>query len=158
VYKIKYNSNGSIERCKARLVILGNNQVEGIDYYETFAPTVKMATVHTFLMVAVAKNWELHQMDVHNTFLHGDLTEEVYMHMPPGFASPSPGKACRLRKSLYGLHQSPHCWFAKLAASLTDMVCTNLTPTIHFFLCTTGMCKYVFLSLWTILFFQVMMP
>ena len=56
VYKIKYHSDGSVERCKVRLVILGNNQVEGIDYHETFAPTAKMVTVHTFLAVATVKN------------------------------------------------------------------------------------------------------
>ena len=118
VYKIKYNSDGSIERCKARLVILGNNQKEGIDYHETFAPTAKMATIRTFLAVATANNCVLHQMDVQNAFLHGDLTEEVFMKMPPGFASKSPGKVCRLRRSLYGLRQAPRCWFAKLANSL----------------------------------------
>ena len=103
VYKIKYNFDGSIERCKARLVILGNKQVKGIDYNETFAPTAKMVTVQTFLVVAAAKGWELHQMDVHNAFLHGELDEEVYMQMSPGFASPTPGKVYRLRKSLYSL-------------------------------------------------------
>ena len=72
-----------------RLVILVNNQVEGIDYHETFAPTTKMVTVRTFLVVVAAKNWNLHQMDVQNAFLHGDLDEEVYMKMPPGFASSS---------------------------------------------------------------------
>ncbi|KAL9233094.1 hypothetical protein vseg_008132 [Gypsophila vaccaria] len=118
VYKIKHNSDGSVERFKARLVALGNHQKEGIDFTETFAPTVKMVTVRTFLAVATIRKWELHQMDVHNAFLHGDLSEEVYMRMPPGFSRGVQGKVCRLRKSLYGLRQAPRCWYAKLASAL----------------------------------------
>ncbi|KAH9678849.1 retrovirus-related pol polyprotein from transposon RE1 [Citrus sinensis] len=108
----------SIERCKARLVILGNNQIEGVDYNETFAPVAKMVSVQTFLAIAVARDWELHQMDVNNAFLHGDLDEEVYMQLPPGFSTTSSGKVCRLRRSSYGLSQAPRNWFAKLAGAL----------------------------------------
>ena len=118
VYKIKYHADGQVERLKARLVIVGNDQVEGVDYNETFAPVAKMVIVRAFLAVAAVKNWVLHQMDVHNAFLHGDLDEEVYMKLPPGFNVRTPGLVCRLKKSLYGLRQAPRCWYAKLAASL----------------------------------------
>ena len=66
VYKIKYHADGTIERYKARLVVLGNTQVEGEDFHETFAPVAKMTTVRCLLSIAISKGWELHQMDVHN--------------------------------------------------------------------------------------------
>ncbi|GJS02148.1 retrovirus-related pol polyprotein from transposon TNT 1-94 [Tanacetum coccineum] len=103
VYKIKYKSDGTIERFKARLVILGNHQVAGVDYSETFAPVAKMVTVRVFLAIAAAKQWELHQMDVHNAFLHGDLEEEVFMKLPPGLHKGQPGEACKLRNLKYFL-------------------------------------------------------
>ena len=85
VFKIEYNSDGTAECHKAWLVIFCNHQVEGVDFTETFTPMAKMVSVKVFLVVVTAKQWELHQMDIHNAFLHGDLREEVYMKMPPGF-------------------------------------------------------------------------
>ena len=87
IYKVKQTANGSINRLKARLVAKGYAQTHGINYGETFAPVAKMTTVRTVIAIGAAKGWHLHQMDVKNTFLQGDLEEEVYMIQPPNFES-----------------------------------------------------------------------
>lgn len=120
VFKIKFRADGTIKRYKARLVVLGNHQTEGTNYNETFAPVAKMVTVRSFLQQMASLNWEVHQMDVHNAFLHGDLEEEVYMKFPPGFCTNDKTRVCRLIKSLYGLKQDPRSWFAKLGAALKE--------------------------------------
>lgn len=79
IHRIKYNADGTVESHKSRLISCGNKQVAGDDYDETFSPVMKMAMVQSLLSLVEATDWEVHQMDVHNAFLHGDLKEEVYI-------------------------------------------------------------------------------
>ena len=107
VFTIKFNSNGSLERYKARLVAKDFTQTYGIDYKETFVPVAKLNTVRVLLTIAVNLDWPLHQLDVKNAFLNGHLEEEVYMTAPPGFEDNFGTQVCKLKKSLYKLKQSP---------------------------------------------------
>ena len=93
----------------------GFNQVEGIDYYEIFSLVVKYTTIRTVLALVVPFNWELEQMDVKTTFLHGELEETIYMRQPEGFEVKGKGAelVCLLKKSLYSLKQSPRQWYKR---------------------------------------------
>ena len=96
----------------------GFSQKYGIDYDEVFSPVAWFSSVHTLLAFAVERKMLIHQMDV-VTFLNGDLKEEIYMRQPPGYVIPGKEKqVCKLKKSLYGLKQSPRCWNEKLCNHL----------------------------------------
>ena len=90
-----------------------------MDYSDTFSPVAKLTSVRLFISMAATHHWPLHQLDIKNAFLHGDLQEEVYMEQPPGFVAQGEyGKVCHLRKSLYGLKQSPRAWFGKFSQAI----------------------------------------
>jgi len=109
--QIKHSVDEYVSRYKARLVAKGYAQTYGIDYEETYSPIAKMTIVKAIIAMAASKGWSLHQMDVKNVFLHGDLQEEVYMEQPPGYVDQTrPNLVCRLKKALYGLKQTPRAW------------------------------------------------
>ena len=89
VYKAKLQPNGSLERLKACLVAKGFNQVDGVDFFETFSPVIKQASIRVVLTIAVVKRWELRQLDVKNAFFHGHLSAPVYMQKPLGYVDPT---------------------------------------------------------------------
>ena len=124
VFKTKEepDPNGSVvTRYKARLVARGFSHVEGIEYYEIFAPVVKFTSIRIMLALSAALDLELNQMDVVTAFLNGELDEGVYMELPEGFEVGDPNKfVCLLTKALYGLKQAPIMWYAKIDGLLID--------------------------------------
>jgi hypothetical protein len=114
LFKKKFNAQGKVEKYKARLVAKGYSPVEGIDFGEIFSPVAKLTSIRFILSIVVAFDIEVEQMDVKTTFLHGDLEEEIYIKQPEGFVVKGKKElVCKLKKSLYGLKQSPRMWYQK---------------------------------------------
>jgi hypothetical protein len=122
VFQVKRNADGSIERHKARLVAKGFHQQSGADYDETYSPVIKPTTVRTVLSIAISSGWSLRQIDIQNAFLHGNLSEEVFMSQPPGYQHPLyPNHVCKLQRAIYGLKQAPRAWFSRLSTKLLEL-------------------------------------
>ncbi|KAL4317979.1 hypothetical protein GQ457_18G008540 [Hibiscus cannabinus] len=115
VYKRKLAvSEKEGEKFKARLVAKGFSQQKGVDYDEIFSPVVRHTSIRAVLALVASSDLHLEQMDVKTAFLHGDLEEQIYMQQPEGFTqSGDEHLVCRLKKSLYGLKQSPRQWYKR---------------------------------------------
>ena len=111
--------DGSIRKLKARYCARGFEQVEGVDYFETFAPVVMWLTVRLLLIMSILLELETTQIDYTAAFVHADIDCLVYVAMPPGFGLP--GQVWKLRKSLYGLAQSPRNYFLYTKDKLLSM-------------------------------------
>ena len=120
VFKLKTNPKGEIDRFRARLVVKGYSQREGIDYSELFSPVARFDTIRTILSISASQHLALRQFDIKTAFLYGDLKEEVYMVQPLGFEDGTT-KVCRLQKSLYGLKQAPRCFNKKFQEVLLSL-------------------------------------
>ena len=106
--KKKLKQDGFIEKYKARLVAKGFKQRKDVDYFDTFAPVTRIASIRVLITLASIHNLVIHQMDVKTAFLNGDLEDEIYMEQPKGCVVPrKEKKVCRLVESLYRLKQAP---------------------------------------------------
>uniref|UniRef100_A0A2N9ELY1 CCHC-type domain-containing protein n=1 Tax=Fagus sylvatica TaxID=28930 RepID=A0A2N9ELY1_FAGSY len=123
------------ERFKARLVAKGYSQRHGIDYDEVFSPVVRHTSIRAVLALVADQDLELEQLDVKTAFLHGNLEEEIFMEQPEGFKQPgTENLVCRLKKSLYGLKQSPRQWYKRFDSYMIQIGYTR---------CEYDCCVYV---------------
>jgi hypothetical protein len=120
VFKVKYTSDGRIDRFKARLVARGFTQIRGQDFDETFSPTMRKESFRLILAVAARFDWALEHMDVDNAFLESVISEDIYMTIPEGIYGQD-GKCCRIRKGLYGLKQSARNWYLVLVSQFRKL-------------------------------------
>ena len=121
VYKVKYRANGQVDKLKARYVAKGYAQIEGIDFFGTYAPTCKPETFRILLATAARKDLYLGQMDVKSAYLHSKIEEEIYLEQPDGFvkkANSGQKLVCKLNKSIYGLKQAAKNWYEALTSLL----------------------------------------
>jgi hypothetical protein len=126
VFRAKKDAAGNVVRYKARLVAQGFSQVPGVDYFDTFAPVARLASIRTVLAFAAAEDYETGQIDIKGAYLNGELTEDevIFMKQAPGYEERGEDgkvKVLRLWKSLYGLKQAGRRWYQKLVLIMTKL-------------------------------------
>ena len=146
VFKVKRNSDGSIARYKARLVARGFTQEHGVDYNETFAPTVRVMSLRVLMALVAFHDWEAEQLDVVTAFLEADIDEEIYMRQPEGYRQTDEHGVelvCQLQKSIYGLKQAPRNWNKTITTWLLQYGFTqsHVDPCVYTY--TDGSSSYI---------------
>jgi hypothetical protein len=134
-FKMKRYPDGSLSKYKARFCAGGHRQIEGVDFFETFAPVVNWTTVRLLLILSQLLNLSSKQVDYTAAFIHAPISDTVYVEMPSGFSEL--GKVLKLKKSLYGLKQSSRNFFLHLNKNLEDCGFHNPSP-------ATDPCLFVF--------------
>jgi hypothetical protein len=122
VFRVKKDADGNISKWKARLVARGFMQVYGVDYFETFAPVAKLASIRSILAIAARNDWDISMFDFHSAYLNGELDEDIYMEQPPDYEAAD--RRCyvvKLHKTLYGLKQAGKKWYDSLCRALADI-------------------------------------
>lgn len=117
VFKLKRDQNGEISRYKARIVVKGCSQKQGIDYTETFSPVVRYTSLRFLFALTAKYGTKCYQLDAITAFIQGEVDEQLYMEQPPGF-NDGTGRVCKLNRALYGLKQAGRLWNLKLDAAL----------------------------------------
>jgi hypothetical protein len=108
IYKTKLNEVGEVDKFKAWLIAKGYAQQHGVDYTEVFAPMARMDTVRMIIALATQRSWHIYQLDVKSAFLHGELSEDLFVEQPKGYEQKgNEHKVYKLHKALYGLKQAP---------------------------------------------------
>jgi hypothetical protein len=124
-FKIKRTPFGEIKKFKARFCVRGDKQIEGVDYFESYAPVVAWSTVRMILCLAIQQGWATKMVDFSNAFVQAELNEDVYITLPAMFMDESGEEnkslCLKLVKSLYGLVQAPRYWYLKLASTLNEL-------------------------------------
>jgi hypothetical protein len=124
VFRLKKDAEGRVLKWKARLVARGFTQVYGVDYFETFAPVARLASIRTILAIAARNDWEIDMFDFHSAYLNGvlDDNEDIYMEQPPHHEIKERSRyVVKLKKSIYGLKQAGRKWYDSLCRSLAEI-------------------------------------
>ena len=127
-FKIKRYPDGRVKKFKARFCARGDCQQEGIDYFETWAPVVQWSTVRIVMILAAKLKLISVQCNITAAFIHGRVTETIYVHQPRGFHRGQGDEVLKLKRTLYGLKQSPRYFFEYFTARLIKQ---GLTASKH---------------------------